>query len=81
MDVQKIGDDNKTPLDVENPSPSISVEIGSPLNPIDGVELSTPNKPAIRRCIINVNEGLDDEFDLNDDLTTIPTAIYRHKQT
>ena len=49
-------------------SPSIPVEIGSPLTPIDGVELSTPNKPAIRCCIIDVNEGLDDEFDLNDDL-------------
>ena len=66
MDVQKIGDNNKTLLDVENPSPSIPVEIGSPLTPIDGVELSTPNKPAICCCIIDVNEGLDDEFDLND---------------
>jgi len=38
------------------------------LTPIDGVELSTPNKPAIRRLILDVNEGLDDEFDLNDAL-------------
>ena len=68
MDVQKIGHNSETPLDAENPSPSIPVTIGSPLTPIDGVDLSTPNKPTVCRCIIDVNEGLDDQFDLNDDL-------------
>ena len=55
-------------LNEEKPSPSILVTIGSPLTPIDGVELSTPNKPAILRLIVDVYEGLYDEFDLNDAL-------------
>ena len=68
MDGKEIGDHRSTGLVEEKPSPSIPVTIGSPLTPIDGVELSTPNKPAIRRLIVDVNEGLDDEFDLNDAL-------------
>ena len=32
------------------------------------MELSTPNKPAILRLIVDVYEGLYDEFDLNDAL-------------
>ena len=48
-------------LNEEKPSPSILVTIGSPLTPIDGVELSTPNKPAIC-CVILVEDiGPDDD--------------------
>ena len=68
MDGKEIGDHRSTGLDKEKPSPSIPTTIGSPLIPIDGVELSIPNKPAIRRLIVDVHEGLDDEFDLNDAL-------------
>ena len=68
MDGKEIGGHRSTGLDEEKPSPSIHITIGSPLTPIDGVELSTPNKSAICRLIVDIHEGLDNEFDLNDAL-------------
>ena len=68
MDGKEIGGHRSTGLDEEKPSPSIPTTIGSPLTPIDEVELNTPNKPAICRLIVDVHEGLDDEFDLSDTL-------------
>ena len=44
MGKQKIGDNSKIPLEMENISPSITVATGSPITQMNGVEVSMPNK-------------------------------------
>ena len=61
MDENTNGDNRTTPLEAEKPSPTRTEEIGSPLTPFDGVELSTPQEPSYRRSLIDVGGESDDE--------------------
>ena len=61
MDENTNKNNRKTHLDAEKPSPTRTKEIGSPLTPIDGVELSTPQQPPYHRLLIGVGSELDDE--------------------
>ena len=60
MDENTNENNRKTPLDAEKPSPTRTEEIGSPLIPINGVELSTPQQPPYHCSLIDVGSELDD---------------------
>ena len=61
MDKNTNGDNRTTPLEAEKPSPTRNEEIGSPLTPFDGVELSTPQELSYCWSFIDVGSESDDE--------------------
>ena len=66
MDENTNKDNREIPLEEEKPSSTRIQEIGSPLTPIDRVELSTPQQPLCHRSLIDVRSELDDECSSSD---------------
>ena len=65
--VAAIQEQDATATTTENTSMQAPVTFGSPLPPLDEVELSTPHEPQCRRSLLKDNDAFWDALEVFDD--------------